>query len=176
MINYFFIYDSCVFYEIVLLSYFIKSLGHQVAFCSLGNADIVCWEGFTVKPNLQLKDIDFSTINSFTIPGGMIGNIVEDDKLVILLQKLLSSDKKLFAICSGVEYLNKYKLLKNRKSILNTTGNVIIDRNLLTATPNSYVDFALEAAKSLNLFIDEEDFMETVNFFKLFTKTLSENK
>ena len=38
--------------------------------------------------------------------------------------------------------------------------------NVITARANAYVDFALEVAKKLDLFASEDDFQETINFWK----------
>ena len=43
-----------------------------------------------------------------------------------------------------------------------------MDRNILTARANAYVDFAIEAAKALDLFEDEADLLETIAFWKEF--------
>ena len=40
------------------------------------------------------------------------------------------------------------------------------DGLLVTARPNGYVDFAVEAGKAIGLFTDEADIAETLDFFK----------
>ena len=40
------------------------------------------------------------------------------------------------------------------------------DKKVITARANAYVDFAIEVAKELNLFKDEVDLKETIDFWK----------
>ena len=42
--------------------------------------------------------------------------------------------------------------------------------NVITARANAYVDFALEVAKKLDLFASEDDFQETIGFWKEYKK------
>jgi hypothetical protein len=42
----------------------------------------------------------------------------------------------------------------------------ISDQNVITARANAYVDFTIEVAKELNLFVDERDLLETIDFWK----------
>ena len=37
---------------------------------------------------------------------------------------------------------------------------------MITSRANAYVDFAIETAKALNLFRDEQDLQETIDFWK----------
>jgi hypothetical protein len=46
--------------------------------------------------------------------------------------------------------------------------NVIRDGNILTAKPNGYVDFALELGRMMDIYQDEADLQETIDFFKYF--------
>ncbi len=41
-------------------------------------------------------------------------------------------------------------------------------RRIITARANRYVDFAIEVAKELELFEDEQDLRETIDFWKYF--------
>lgn len=45
---------------------------------------------------------------------------------------------------------------------------VSIDGNVVTAKPNGYVDFALELGKMMDIYDDDADYQETVDFFKYF--------
>ncbi|WP_175406469.1 hypothetical protein [Bacillus sp. FJAT-27264] len=44
----------------------------------------------------------------------------------------------------------------------------MVDRNIVTALPNGYVDFALELGKLMNIYKDKADYQETIEFFKYF--------
>ena len=54
----FFIYDSCCFYEIVTLSYFMRFSGCDLVFCAPEGKPVIVMEGFTVQPDLSLGELD----------------------------------------------------------------------------------------------------------------------
>ncbi|MGN0315609.1 MAG: hypothetical protein ACI4EG_12605 [Fusicatenibacter sp.] len=54
----FFIYDSCCFYEIVTLSYFMRYSGCDLVFCARNSGTVRVMEGFTVQPDLSLGELD----------------------------------------------------------------------------------------------------------------------
>lgn len=45
--------------------------------------------------------------------------------------------------------------------------DIVRDKHIITARANAYVDFAIEAGKELELFEDEADLQETIDFWKL---------
>ena len=40
--------------------------------------------------------------------------------------------------------------------------------HMILSPGNEYVDFALEVGKAADIFVDEEDYQETVDYFKYF--------
>lgn len=78
------------------------------------------------------------------------------------------SDKNIFVggICAGGDILDKAGILADRESTHSGDADCIFDKNVMTARANAYVDFAVEAAKMLDLFSDEADLQETLNFWK----------
>ncbi len=44
------------------------------------------------------------------------------------------------------------------------------DGNVITARANAYADFAIEAGKALDLFEDETDLQETIDFWKYYKR------
>ena len=57
-------------------------------------------------------------------------------------------------------------ILCDVKSTHSSDEDWVIDKNVITARANAYVDFAVEVAKKLNLFASEADLQETINFWK----------
>lgn len=47
-------------------------------------------------------------------------------------------------------------------------SNVVRDGNIITAKPNGYVDFAIEIGRALDIYEDEDDLNETIEFFRHF--------
>ena len=44
--------------------------------------------------------------------------------------------------------------------------DVVISEKVITSRANGYIDFAIEAAKKMDIFKDEEDIRETISFWK----------
>ena len=66
--------------------------------------------------------------------------------------------------------MEKAGLLEGIRSSHQEEYDCVLDRNILTARANAYVDFAIEAAKALDLFEDEADLLETIAFWKEFKR------
>lgn len=81
----FLLYDTCCFFEIVNLNYFMSQTGCEMIFCSLDGNPVKTTEGYSVNVDMALKDIEklmyadaraghqtsglVTNIRSFTIPG-----------------------------------------------------------------------------------------------------------
>ena len=61
-------------------------------------------------------------------------------------------------------------ILRDVKSTHSTNEDLVSDKNVITARANAYVDFAIEAAKKLDLFVSEEDLQETIDFWKNYNR------
>ena len=165
MKNVFLVYDDCCFYEIVILNYFMKFKGQDVVICSLNGSAITCMEGYSVNVDMALKDVEIDNIKSFIIPGGDIKNICNEE-IYELIRDLVKKEIIVAAICAGVDVLENAAVLKDTKSTHSEDTDIYNDKKVITARANAYVDFAIEVAKELNLFKDEVDLKETIDFWK----------
>jgi putative intracellular protease/amidase len=165
MINYFIIYEECCFYEIVILSYFMKYAKQEMRFCSLNGKSIRCTEGFCVNADISIDEIDIDKASSIILTGGNINN-VRSELLTQILTDAKSRNILIGAICAGVDILEESGILKDINSTHSTEFDVICDKNIVTARANAYVDFAIEVAKQQELFEDESDLQETIQFWK----------
>lgn len=170
--NFFFVYDGAVFFEIVLLSYFLN-LRQEVVYFSIDGKNIKTFEGFEVVPTVKLEDIDVNEINSLIITGGQTDFITNDKnvscELYGLIEELYNKDVLVASICGGINIVKNCKFFEDVNNILvDTSKDLVVDKNLITANPNAYVDFAIEVAKYLGIFNDEDDVNETIAFFKYF--------
>ncbi|MGG7214245.1 DJ-1/PfpI family protein [Clostridium nigeriense] len=165
MKNIFLVYDNCCFYEIVILSYFMKFTGQEIAFCSVDGKEINCMEGYSVNVDMALKDVNINDVKCLTITGGDISDI--NNKTVRdFIKNLVDKGAIISAICAGVDVLDDAGILNGVKSTHSEDTDVSNDKNIITARANAYVDFAIEVAKKLDLFEDENDLQETINFWK----------
>ncbi len=160
------LYDGCCIYEIVILNYFLKVTGGELVFCSLQGRTVRAMEGYSINADLPLEEVELSDIRSFIVPGGEIKNI--DDAVVMdIIGRLHQKNVLIAGICAGVDVLDKAGILKDIRSTHSVTQeDCVRDGNVVTARANAYVDFAIEAAKALDLFEDEADLQETISFWK----------
>lgn len=161
----FLVYDKCCFYEIVILNYYMSFSNCDMVFCSLDGNPIKAMEGFSVNVDMSLKDLDKEQIRSFIVPGGNIAEI-HNTEVMNYLQDLKSKEVLIAAICAGVDVLDNAGILQDVKSTHSIDEDFVSDKNIITARANAYVDFAIEVAKKLDLFMSGEDLQETVDFWK----------
>ncbi len=62
--------------------------------------------------------------------------------------------------------MDKAGILKEVSSVHSSEFDCVSDKNIITARANAYVDFAIEVGKALELFDDEADLQETIEFWK----------
>ncbi|ATD30246.1 hypothetical protein BHM04_03225 [Macrococcus sp. IME1552] len=164
MNHYIFIFKECALFEVTLLANFLSTQGEEVVI--VGEEEKVkVHEGFTIIPDIQLNQVEINDAKSFTITGGNPGNLIEKKLLKEILFKLNSKDTIIGGICGGVYILSA--LLEIEFDKLNTE-EVTIHDNLLVSPPNKYVDFAIKMLEILDLYNDQEDYEETVRFYKEF--------
>lgn len=163
------LYDNCCIYEIVILNYFQKCTGGDIFFCSVDGNAIRAMEGYSINTDMPLNEVDLTQVRSLIVPGGEIAQI--DRPVVMDTLRILNDRGVLIAgICAGVDLLERAGILDGRKTVHSEDADCIRDGNILTARANAYVDFAIEAGKALDLFEDERDLQETVDFWKLFKR------
>lgn len=165
----FIIYNTCCFYEIVILNYFMSCTDCDILLCSPDGKSIRTTEGYSVNADMALGDVNPEQIRSFIIPGGDISPI-NNEFMHHYLQNLKQRNVLIAAICAGVSLLNDAGILTGIQSTHSMDLDIANDTHVITARANAYVDFAIEVAKELGLFMDEEDLQETINFWKYFKR------
>lgn len=163
------LYDSCCLYEIVSTNYYLQFSGAEVVFAGLGKRPVRTKEGFSVNVDCCLEEVDFSDVRSLILPGGNKA-VLGTDAVKAAIQTVYSAGKLVAAICSAVDVLEDAGILADVRSTHSTDDDCVCDKNVITARANAYVDFGIEAAKYLDLFSDEADLRETVDFWKYFKR------
>lgn len=161
----FLIYNSCCFYEIVILNYFMQFTGCDVLICSPDGKSIRSMEGYSVNADMSLAEVDRTQIRSFIVPGGNISS-VDTQEVITCLRELRENHVLIAGICAGVDLLDHAGILQGVRSTHSTDSDVMNDNRVITARANAYVDFAIEVAKELELFVSDEDLQETIAFWK----------
>jgi putative intracellular protease/amidase len=140
------------------------------------------FEGYNILPDITLNDLDLDVVDAFVIPGGNPDHIINKDLLYDVLRKLDEKKVVIGAICAGVVQLSLAGIIKERefttsvelddfKDIEKTlirNKNVVISENLITAKATGYVEFGLKLGKLLDVYEDEADYRETVDFYMNF--------
>lgn len=164
------LYEDCCIYEIVILNYFLKFTNSEMLFCSVHHGKTIrSMEGYSMNCDISLEELDFSSVRSLIVPGGIIKNI-EDQKIFDVIGKLNERKVLIAGICAGVNLLDEAGILKDIRSTHSVDADCVRDGNVITARANAYVDFAIEAAKALDLFEDEADLQETIDFWKYYKR------
>ncbi|MEK3789157.1 DJ-1/PfpI family protein [Paenibacillus sp. FSL K6-1230] len=163
------IYNGYVSFEIMLATYLMKTKGDIVT-VGLSREPVRSYEDLVVMPSTSLEEINVAEIDLLIIPGGDTSALLEHTRLAALVQELDKQEKFIAAICSATDLLQHYGILEGRHAVTNAATHiedlVRVDRNLITARANGYADFAIELGRMLNIYKDEADLEETIQYFK----------
>ncbi|MEK4456510.1 MULTISPECIES: DJ-1/PfpI family protein [Paenibacillus] len=159
------IYDGYVSFEIMLATYFMKTKGDIVTI-GVTKDPVISYEDFKVTPSMAIDEVSAEDIQLLIIPGGDNTQLKTNKQLLALINTLNNDNKVIATICSATELLEIAVVYY--KSPVNHPTGLEIHKNIITAKPNKYVDFAIEIGKVMNIYTDDEDLKETIDFFKLF--------
>lgn len=161
MNTYIFLYGGMALFEVVLASFFMKEKGNV---CYIGEEtdSVTSEEGFHLNIDMTLHEIDKNDIDVFILPGGPIEDISKQEQLKELIQYLDKEKKVIGGICAGMEFICDTLIIDKVEKTQTIKDNVIL------APGNEYVDFAIELGKRLDIYEDENDLQETINYFRNF--------
>lgn len=179
-----FVYPGYVNFEVVLAAYFFKSVG-DVEIVGLTDDVVESAEGFPTKPHRVLADLSVEEVEVFIVPGGDPAALENKGEFYDFLAKLKGSECCIGAICAGPLHLARAGILDGRKFTTSLDPAAmpefakgefvqelaVVDRNIVTANPEGYVDFALELGRLMDIYEDEADYQETIEFFKHHRRT-----
>ena len=111
-----------------------------------------------------MDEIEPEDIDVLLICGGNINNIHSMKLLYELIRQCHTGQKIIGGICAGREIVSNALHITDFEDNTQTIGNVILSPG------NEYVDFALAVGKAADIYIDEADYQETVDYFKLFRR------
>ena len=159
------LFDSCCIYEIAALNYFLNFAGKHVIFASIDGEAVTSMEGYSINVNNKLSDVDAGNTELLIVPGGNIREI--DTPLVWdFIKQVRENDQVIAGICAGVDVLDHAGILDGILSTHSSGLDVAVTEKVITSRANGYVDFAIEVAKRMDLFKDEADLRETIEFWK----------
>lgn len=184
-----YLYNNMAYWEIsILMQLFSYDFKEKVKIISFSDKEetLISSSNIKYKADLTIDDIvDYNDIDGLVIPGGFIGNI--NPLLCELIRKLNNKNRIIGAICGAPAILAYSKILEDKKfttshteeyyitnklinpfDFSNYVGNgVVIDKNIITAKPNYFIEFAVEYCSMLDLFESEKNKLGTLNWFKI---------
>lgn len=167
MNTYIFLYPETSFFEVDLTAYFMKTQGN-VKIATERNQDIITTnEGIRIVSDIFIDELSVQDIDVFIVCGGEIDNIADKPLLYQKIRDCRDQNKIIGGICAGRTIVADALHLTCHSE---TTH--VINEKIVLSPGNEYVDFALEIGKTADIYQDEADYLETVNYFKLFQAPL----
>ena len=162
MNTYIFLYPETSFFEVNLVAYFMKTVGN-VYVVAEDKHEVICTnEGIKIQKDISLSNLDTESVDALIICGGEISNINDAQRLSEIIRKCVEKKKIVGGICAG------RKIISDAISNLEYEEKTCILDNIVLSPGNEYVDFALAVGKCADIFADEDDYNETVDYFKFF--------
>lgn len=179
MKTYVFMYDKFAQFEVILTNYLASAAG-EVITVGIDDSAVTSIEQFKMIPHKILSEINVDDVDLFVIPGGDPDNINKKQELYDFIRKLNDQEKLIGAICYAPIHLARAGILKGKKFTTSmpvdeykefedahfVNQNVVVDGNIITGKGVGYIDFAIEIGKLLDIYENEEELMDTINFFK----------
>ena len=158
-------YPGCIEFE-VLLACEMLNKNFPVIVATPDGKDHRGSSGITFRPSLAFENVDPQDYKVILCPGGDPGTVIGNKELIRIIQSGHLKKTILAAICAGPIILEQARVLDNRliahgyagaqkewllnngyfKSTKLTDEQIVIDENIITAKPCSYIDFAVEIA------------------------------
>lgn len=164
MNTYIFLYPETSFFEVNLVAYFMKTKGNVFIVTERENEIVWTNEGVRILSDAFIDEVRVEDIDTFIICGGEIKNIANKPFLYQIIKKCKQNNKIVGGICAGRE------LVKNALDLADYSEKTCVIDRIILSPGYEYVDFALEVGKMADIFEDENDYEETINFFRFFQK------
>lgn len=162
MKTYIFLYQEVSLFEVDLVAYFFKTKG-DVYIVTEGDEVIHTNEGIRVMADKKLGEISKEDIDVLVICGGYTENIKDMSCVQKLIRECNTEKKVIGGICAGSEIVANALELNS-----NVDKTMVFDERVVLSPGNEYVDFALTLGKVANIYDGEEDYQETIEYFKHF--------
>ncbi len=159
------LYETCCIYEIVINNYFLQYSGHELVFATTDGKPVTAMEKFSLNATCALKDIDPEEVELLLVPGGDISSIANEE-VYSFIRAVVDHKHLVAGICNGVDELENAGILKDIESTHSVKEALVVGEYVITARANMYVDMAIAIGKKMNLFVDEADLQETIDFWK----------
>lgn len=165
MNTYIFLYPETSFFEVTLVAYFMKTKGNVYIVAEEEHRTICTNEGVRIQKDISLSQMKPESVDAFIICGGEIDNIRNKPLLFEIINRCIGEKKIVGGICAG------RMLIAEAVGSLEFPESTCVLDNIVLSPGNEYVDFALAVGRAADIFADEADYRETVDYFKYFRYT-----
>ncbi|MBE5877633.1 MAG: hypothetical protein E7290_12195 [Lachnospiraceae bacterium] len=162
MKTYIFLYQEISLFEVDLVAYFLKTKG-DVYIVTDGDEVIHTNEGIRVLADKKLEEVTVDDVDVLVICGGNIENIKDMQAIQKVVKDCKTSGKVVGGICAGSRIVAEALGVDTE-----VDRTVVYDNQVVLSPGNEYVDFALMMGKAADIYEDEADYEETVQYFKQF--------
>ena len=138
----------------------------EMVFATIDGKPVTAQEKFFLNATCALKDIDPKEVELLLVPGGNISSI-DNEEVYSFIRAVVGNKHLVAGICNGVDELDNAGILEGIESTHSVKEALIVGEYVITARANMYVDMAIAIGKKMNLFKDEADLQETIDFWKL---------
>lgn len=175
------IYEKFANFEVVI-PMFLLNTKYEVLTVGVTKEQVHSSEGLLCQPHMAIEEVCLTNEDVVIIPGGDPSVLFNHEGVYELIRKADALGITIGAICAGPIHLAKAGILADREyttsldpkedndfnADMYVHDNVVVDEHIITAKPSGYVDFGIVLGQKLDIFEDQEDFDETVNFFREF--------
>ncbi len=175
------IYEQFANFEIVIPMLILKTK-YEVITIGVTKDKVHSSEGMQCEPHMTIEDVILTKKDVLVIPGGDPTKLFDHEGVYDLIRQANELGITIGAICAAPIHLAKAGILSDREYTTSLDpkednpfnpdmyvhDNVIVDEHIITAKPSGYVDFGIVLGQQLDLYEDQDDFEETVDFFREF--------
>lgn len=154
-----YMYDTAPMFEISIIAYLLNTQ-YEVCIITDNLSSIKTAEGVFIKSNLYLNEMNVDEFDSLIICGGEYSKY-NNDCIFECINEFRNKNKLIAGICSGRNLINS--ALKENYNIRDTVEYVY--NNIIFSSPNKYAMFGITVGKHFEIYEDEDDYNETVEFF-----------
>lgn len=176
-------YDDFCEFEAVFTALLFK--GERLVTTALEDRTYISEETQKFIPDTTVDQLEPEEIDLFIIPGGEPAPLYNDSTIKNFLLKMNQDNKYIAGICGGTKLMAKFGLLDNHRCNGSGAGigpdyqdidlfknaqivdqGVVVDGNIITATGESFLKFAVKLGEIMDGFENKERFEKIYTWLK----------
>lgn len=156
-----YMYNTSPLFEIVIAKYILETKYEVVILSDKEN--VTTAENVKIMAK-KINEIDFDEeMEALIICGGELEEIKQIDMVKKLIRTTNGNGKIVASICSGNTIVKE--ALNIEAVDENFSGVKVINDNVLLSSADHYVQFGIRLGELLDVYLDKNDYDETVDFF-----------